>query len=239
MKTDKKTREDLRFDVANNMWPGRYETDWDTGIKYIRPRHGVTVNEGGVIYLTTDLFRKPDERVALDRELGIDIRDVAGLPTLYEPGTNRKITKRSLRGTNYLVDREHDRVLCIDERHDISGVSACASWIVVDSPATSYTMLKTKERNFAAEAKWKQEHAEDMQKAQAVYALEDTQRFFDAATLVQQLRGHFKGADKREDFYSILGQLMYNNMDAFNELVVDLTADYREYPHLTTKPYGL
>lgn len=241
MKDTKVVRDTFVFHERNNYTYGHYATDWETGLRHVRINSNLAVNEGNMIFLSHDLYRDPDGRRKMAHEYGIDVRSVADLPTLYAPRSDRKITKRSLLGTSYLFDERHNRVLCIDRREDVSGLCARASWATVISPAVSYTPLCTKERNFVAEKAWKEEHAGQLVAAKGVWALHDSGHVGNKETSVAVCKEWYRdsNAHAMDKFLTHLGRLQMLFADDFTEMVVDLTADYMEYPHLTTVPNGL
>ena len=255
MRHDTKTRDRLRFAPENNQYGGDYNTDWSTGLRHIKPCPQLAVNEGGMIFLTTDMHRDPGTRGHMAGYYDIEVMYAGDLPSpMYAPGTDRKITKRSLQATTFLVDRKHHRVLAMDKHMYLSGIRVVAAWTTVMSPARTFTPLYTKERNMAREKAWKAEHADTLLQARAVRALDGrvwgtwenlaakATRLLvpgKAATPVNKPLLKMTLDEIRADYLLALGSLMEDHADKFTEFVVDITADRREYPHLVTKPFAI
>lgn len=243
MRTDTKTREALRFAPENHRYGGDYSTDWSTGLRHVCPCPQLAANEGGMVFLTTDMVRDPDARGHVAGTYGIEVCYAEDLPVLYAPGTDRKITKRSLLGRSFLMDRAHHRVLAIDKTMTMAGIRAVAVWTTVMSPARSYTPVYTKERSTAKEKAWKADHADTLLQARAVRAL-DGRRMGLAENLIPRVMRLFPPGKPlidavRADSLLALGTLVVDHVDMFSMFVTDQTADKREYQHLVTKPFGI
>jgi hypothetical protein len=104
-----------------------------------------------------------------------------------------------------------------------------------------YNPLKTKERNLAREKRWKEDHVDELLMAKGILALDDGPRQGTAEDYIaayKQWNSHHKPADMHDGLYA-MAKLNAYHQEKYVEMIVDLTADYNDYPHLTLKPFAL
>lgn len=235
--TDKELRDKLRFDSENSVhWSGGYNIDWDTNIWTLSVSHALTVGSGGAIHLVTNYPRDPDARQGLFRATGIDLRRSDDLPAMLTPD-GRKIPKNTLRDEIYLY--QNGRVYNVSRGEMNGPTHTYATWYTMDSEPSVHNPVRTRERNKEREKAWAAERNETFIKADAMYALAESDerntaiRRWRVHEISDVLKHNTLPMNKVEEYFIAIGHYRKSGGKEWNDVMLNQTGDFRVYPYLT------
>lgn len=235
--TDKDLRSKLRYDLENSAhWNCGFDINWDSNIWSLRVSRELTVGAGGAIHLTTNYPRDPDARSRLYRDTGIDLRRVEDLPAM-KTTDGRKIPKNTLQDEIYLV--QDGRVYNVSQADMNGAIHAYATWYTMESAPTVSEPVHLRERNKEREKAWNAERAETFLKADGAYALAEPDergaaiRRWRVREVGDVLKHNTLPMSKVDSYFVAIGHYRKQGGKEWNEVFLDQTGDFRDYPYLT------
>lgn len=207
-----------------------YDTDWDTGVKTVGPRH-FTVTEGGTVWLTATGMKEPHVRNQIYDAIGHQVLLAADLPKVYDPVTKEVVTKKSINSDHtFIIEPDTCRVFCLSQ-YSCGQNGGYAMWVDPRGPITVFGEVKTLQRDVKAEKLWLEANDALVRKARGVCALEEIRR-----GNVRIAQGAIKAAPTDPNIHQQLAHLGWALDNAKEEFFAGVTSRRIEYKYLLTDP---